>query len=229
MPTIGRDTSHHGRLPGPLGDEHLGARNAVSVRGGRRPGPLGANPPSRFLLGGLHLDGCVGVFRPSAERALKEIRGARLPDGSRPVLVGDLEIVQNALTVRTNLTYGMVPLGNKTEGSWDASGHLVIQIQITHLDFIGTKAVAARPAHGGHGAIPGHPALPAMYEDGTPRIFEASLAHEIGHASRIIQRKTFPDFMIEEHLVSNFENQYRYARGIPQRKFYGDVALKQYR
>jgi hypothetical protein len=67
-----------------------------------------------------------------------------------------------------------------------------------------------------------------MYEDGTPRIFEMSLAHEIGHASRIIQRKTFPDFLIEERLVSNFENQYRYARGVPQRKFYGDMPLKQY-
>ena len=228
MPTVGRDIWHHGCLPGPLGGGEQSAGRVVNFRGGRRPGPVGARPSARHILGGVNLDGCVGLFRQEAEHALQQIRRARLPDGTRPVLAGDLEVVQNNLTVRTNLTYGRVPLGNETRASEDEAGHLIIQIRITYLDFIGTKAVAAQSPHGGHKAIVGHLALPAMYEDGTPRIFEMSLAHEIGHASRIIQRKTFPDFLIEERLVSNFENQYRYARGVPQRKFYGDMPLKQY-
>jgi len=209
MAIIGVDRFHHGKVPGPLGV---------------RP------PPGMDHGGGLNLSGSEGPFRSQIELALDQIARARLPDGSRPVLVGCLEFVRKTLTVRTNVLFGELPLGQTSaKPRWDADGHLTIDIRISRLDLIGTRERKPGPATHGHAAVPGHPALPALYSDGSPRTLETTLVHEVGHAARIIRHETFPDYLVEERLVSNLENQYRFARGIAQRKLYGEMELKQYR
>jgi len=74
------------------------------------------------------------------------------------------------------------------------------------------------------------------YEDGSPRTLETVVAHEVGHAARIINGPaattrfgySSTSRMVEEVAVTNLENQYRFARGIPQRQTYGGQDLRQY-
>jgi hypothetical protein len=178
--------------------------------------------------GGLNLDASHGEYRAAVEQAIQRIAGARLPNGTKPVLTGDLEFVRSVSNVRTSVLYGRLPWENPTAGYHDEHGRLThVDIRLTDLVYIGTKARKAKPESGGHAAVAAHPEIPATYRDGSPRVFEMTLAHEVGHAARIIRGQALPDFMAEEYLITNLENQYRFARGIAQRTFYGDMRVKQ--
>jgi hypothetical protein len=229
MAIIGIDRHHHGKIPGALGSE-APLRYGTAIRDdiGRPPGAM--NRARAKKVGGLDLNGCHGPYLARVNEALRKIARARLPTGAPPFLTKDLEFVEGHPTVVTGVVYGRLPwASNKTEPRYGNQGKLVqIDISLTDLAFLGTPAKKAHPAIHGHAAIAGHPATPATYPDGSPRTLETSLAHEIGHAARLLRHQSLEVWTVEEVLVTNLENQYRYACGIPQRQAYGDIPVKQY-
>jgi hypothetical protein len=229
MAIIGIDRHHHGKIPGALGREApLRYGTATRYDIGRPSGGMDSLWARR--VGGLELNACHGPYLGQVHQALRTIAGARLPTGVPPFLTNDLEFVERHPTVVTTVAYGRRPWAtNKTESRYGQRGKLMqIDISLTDLAFLGTPAKKARPGTHGHAAIAGHTAMPATYPDGSPRTLETSLAHEIGHAARLLRHQNLEVWTVEEVLVTNLENQYRYARAIPQRQLYGDIPVKQY-
>jgi hypothetical protein len=163
--------------------------------------------PKKTHHGGLDLSACRGHYRVEVDVALKAIASARLPDGRRPFLTDALDIVRTSNTVRTSVLYDRLPQGNPTRPN--PFGDLTdVQITITSISFMGAMA---------------------EYGDGSIRTLETVLAHELGHAARLIRRLASQVWEVEEKIVTGLENEYRYARNItPQRKLYDGAPVKQY-
>lgn len=147
-------------------------------------------------------NGTTGVLS-----ALDSIEGAELPDGSKPVLTRATEGVEHS-DVNTVVRYGALPpgSGNQTGGVYVGGKLAYVQIDISDIS-----------------VLPG-----STYSDGSPKTLETVLAHEMGHAYRIINAQANLGLLGEELTVSGLENQYRFAQGIQQRQYYGTYELKQY-
>ena len=231
MPIIGIDRHHHGVLPGALGRQHSLRREERSLIN-----PHTALHPAhpRYhreapVHGGLDLSACHGRYHTDIEAALGVIAKARLPGGGPPQLTKDLETVRGHPTVVTYIEYGLLRWAQPTTAEYDDDHRLIgVVIRLTAMAFWGTSAKSAHPATKHHAAFAPQPALPALFSDGSPRLLETSLAHEIGHAARIIGHRTLEVWETDEVIVTELENQYRYARHILQRKGYGDIPVKQY-
>jgi hypothetical protein len=174
------------------------------------PVPIYDNHKRRH--GGLDLSDCRGIFRHKIETALRMIVHAQLPDGRRPFCAEAVDIVRTARAFRTYLLFDVLPINSNSLGPVFYKGEIVgYDVKISSTSFEGILGV---------------------YPDGAPKTLETLLAHELGHAARLIRNQASLNWNVEEVLMTELENQYRYARNIkPQRTSYdghGIIPVKTY-
>lgn len=159
---------------------------------------------------GLFLDSCKGLYRRAVDKALDKIAAARLPEGAPPMATLWVEKLKQSKII-TGVAYGQYPLTNFTRPLYGPKGLMGVSVQISSFSYLNGDS--------------------EVFPDGSPHLLECTLAHELSHAYRLIRGENFPNWVAEELWVSRIENQYRFARGIGQRKFYdkaGVMPIKQY-
>ncbi len=148
-----------------------------------------------------------GATDEDLERAKKmweEGKKRRLADGTKPKTVEGMEALECS-DKQTVIEVG--PEGNSTDpGSWSD---------------------ASDPKKGTGSTIKFNPDKKGNLSDGTPRDPESSLAHEAYHSYEMTQG-TFPTTQQGfETSATAAENEHRKAKGLDQRKKYGDWDIPQ--
>ena len=145
--------------------------------------------------------GATDADLAEAQRLYALAKGCRLADGSKPQSVLSLEAAENGDKVISLM------VGSQGNGAGPTPP--------------ATRADSQNPSIGAPGTVYFNPWKVGAYGDGTFRIPEASLVHEIHHAWEYTQGISSPTRQGREVSATSIENWHRKAMGVPQRTAYG--------
>jgi hypothetical protein len=149
--------------------------------------------------------GATDADLQAAQKLWADAKTRRLPDGSKPPTVLAMEALEAS--------------GKKTVINVGSAGNFAAPDSITD---------ARDPKKGSGGSISFNPNKAGTMSDGSTRDPESSLAHEAYHVYEFSQGTLPATREGAEVSAGNAENQHRKAKGLPQRKSYGNWPLTQY-
>lgn len=183
-----------------------GSRPKSSGAGTKPAGATASCPKSGGGIEWVKQPGASDANLAKAKKMWDDAKKRRLPDGTKPDTVIAMEALERS-GKKTTIKVG--PTGNSASPD--------------------SRADSQDQSKGSNATIKFNPDKSADYSDGTARDPESSLAHEAYHSYEYTNGTSAKTREEREVSAGNAENQHRKAKGLPQRKKYGDKwPLKQH-